>query len=89
VHLLFFHDSQDDEAVSDSFPFPFVVPFLLAILNVMSLFTRIRSGAEEGLAEEHSEEEGTLSDYYEIEEDKRLKTVKTQVKGLVNPRFIT
>jgi hypothetical protein len=35
VHLLFFHDSQDDEADSDSFPFPFEVPFLPAILDVM------------------------------------------------------
>jgi hypothetical protein len=64
MHLLFFHDSQDDEADSDYFPFPFVAPFLLAILDVTSPFTRIRSGAEERLAEEHSKEGGTSSDYF-------------------------
>jgi hypothetical protein len=64
VHLLFFHDSQDDQVDSDSFPFPFVASFLPAILDVMSFFTLIRSGAEEGLTEEHSEEGGTSSDYF-------------------------
>jgi hypothetical protein len=53
------------------FHFPLEVPFLPTILGIISFFTRMRSGAEDGGGRDGLEEAGALNNYFMYKKEVR------------------